>query len=145
MTTFADLPGEQSLAGEELELISLRNRVRQLESGETLRELGAKLDAATALVERLRAALHDAIILSDSSDADMPTNWAEMRRNAGKVLAEGKPPAVAPPGGFVGKCPRCTRVPEVHIAAGEVIGHCAQCWLGEGVRVPFVELKEKPA
>lgn len=50
---------------------------------------------------------------------------------------------IAGPGGFIGKCPRCTRVPEIHIAEGEVIGECAQCWLGEGAHSPFVELSHE--
>jgi hypothetical protein len=55
------------------------------------------------------------------------------------------PAPVAPPGGCVVKCPVCTRVGEFRVAEGNVIGNCAQCWLGEGRKVPLVIVSPTPA
>jgi hypothetical protein len=55
------------------------------------------------------------------------------------------PAPVAPPGGHVVKCPVCTRVGEFRVAEGNVIGNCAQCWLGEGRKVPLVIVSPIPA
>lgn len=48
-------PGEMGLDPLELEIISLRNRVRALESGETLLELGAAADRLKAERDEARA------------------------------------------------------------------------------------------
>lgn len=109
---------------------------------------GARQDvlALVAEVEKLQAfkayvhkRLDEAGVPPDPEPAENAKHGCRIEGRLNQVL--GPPKRIAPPGGFVGKCPRCTRVPHIEIAAGQVIGNCAQCWLGEGVRVAFVPIE----
>lgn len=51
----------------------------------------------------------------------------------------------APEGGCVVRCPACNRAGPCHLEAGEPIGFCAQCALGEGRKVRLVHMEVEPS
>lgn len=118
-----------------------------------MRDSQAKARAYSREIVRLRALMRGmeplAVAVMAEHDEETTGNVAlDNLINGAMALADDvRPPRggrmSAPEGGCTVKCPVCTRIGPFHVAAGEAIGFCAQCSLGEGRQVRLVLVPAK--
>jgi hypothetical protein len=106
---------------------------------EALAERDARVRAA-ALEEAATLVLDGSFLHDQAPTAQFAREVAAMLRRHVALAAKGTDGdgPRAPPGGCEVECPACTRVGRFRVEAGQPIGFCAQCSLGEGRKVRLV-------